>query len=117
MSKTITSPIVRWQGTVTLSEPLTLPQAEAIEQAQSLLQEKIKELVEKKITEFFFLELDKLKAVAINLCLEKWSLDNFTPLADNTVPFSPRKESHQLIDWLFDEILKVYTGDLEVPNE
>ncbi len=117
MSKTITSPIARWQGTVTLSEPLTLPQAEAIEQAQSSLQEKIKELVEKKITEFYFLELDKLKAGAINACLEKWSLDNFAPLADNTVPFSPRKASHELIDWLFNEVIKIYTGESEVPNE
>lgn len=116
MSKTISSPIVRWQGTVTLSEPLTLPQAEAIEQAQSALQEKIKELVENK-TEYFFLELDKLKTGAINACLEKWNLDNFTPLEDNTVPFSPRKESHDLIEWLFKEITKIYTGDQEIPNE
>lgn len=116
MSKTITSPIARWQGTVTLAEPLTLPQAEAIEQAQDALSEKIKELIEKN-TEHYFSELDKLKTGAINMCIEKWSLDNFTPLSDNTVPYSPRKDSHHLIDWLFSELVKIYSGESEVPNE
>jgi hypothetical protein len=30
---------------------------------------------------------------------------------------SPRKASHELIKWLFGEILKVYNGELDIPNE
>lgn len=116
MSKTVTSIIPRWQGTVILSEPLTLPQAEEIEQAKKGLAEKYKEIVEKQ-SDYFYSEIDKIKAPAIDACVEKWNLENFTPLSDNTVPFSPRGDSHALIEWLFSEIDKIYTGESEVPNE
>jgi len=112
MSKTITSPIARWQGTVTLSEPLTLPQAEAIEQGL----EPPKDIPADGL--IFNTVNDKRVMPAIFACVEKWELKDF-PVevnADN-FPFSPRGESHKLIDWLFGEIFKIYTGESEVPNE
>ena len=67
MSKTITSPIARWQGTVTLSDPLTLPQAERIEQAQSASQEKINELDETEVEGIKPILLSELDANVPNI--------------------------------------------------
>lgn len=112
MSKTITSPIARWQGTVTLSEPLTLPQAEAIEQGLEMPKDFPTEGL------VFNTVGDKLRLPAVFACVEKWELKDFP--ADVNIgnfPFSPRGDSHKLIDWLFSELFKIYTGDQEIPNE
>ncbi len=54
------------------------------------------------------------KLRAIKLCVEKWELQNFTA---EPFPFSPRKDTHKLIDWLWNEILTIYEGESIVPNE
>ena len=54
---------------------------------------------------------------AILSCVEKWELANFPETVTvDTFPFSPRIESHKLQEWIFEEISKVYGGEIEVPN-
>jgi hypothetical protein len=62
----------------------------------------------------WFTAIDGAKLPAVQACVEKWELENFNP---DPFPFSPRGDSHHLVDWIFQEILKIYIGDLEIPNE
>ena len=109
--KIITSPIKRWAGTVQIADPLTQAQAHEIEKATDLISEfrdTLKEGEKYKIS-----QVDDIHLPAILACVEKWELADFTL----PFPYSPRLESHNLIEWLFREILAVYVGDLKIPNE
>lgn len=108
MSKVITSPIPRWAGTVTLADPLTLPQAEAFQDSFELPEDNGK-------PQKYLLELDKLRVPCILACVEKWDLENFA-LIDGSLPFSPRLDSHKLIAWIHGEIRSIYLGELDIPN-
>jgi hypothetical protein len=112
MPKTITSPSKRWTGTVTLAEPLFLPQAEAIDMALQAPPG-----YEEKAT-IPYTALDKWHFPAILACVEKWNLAGFPdPVTIETIPMTPRPESHALIEWIFLEIKKIYIGEQEIPNE
>ena len=111
MSKKITSPVKQWAGSVTIADPLTLPQAQAIEAAMEGID------FEGKEQQVVITLLDEKKQPAIMLCVEKWELDNFNLCPDGTPPASPRLESHKLREWLFFELAQVYFGELIVPNE
>jgi hypothetical protein len=145
MSKVIISPIARWAGTVTIADPLTLPQAELIQDgferdepvelikarkdyfdcAKELGQEHeqtvklrlaLLELAER--TRPFHTVADKRQLPAIFACVEKWELANMPEkLTIDNFPASPRGDSHRLIEWLFEEICKVFNGEKEIPNE
>ena len=113
MSKVITSPIARWAGTVTIADPLTLPQVELFEAALELPAE-----AADKDGRVFLTVLDKPQIPALLACVEKWALSGFPEsVTADTFPMTPRKASHDLIAWLFGEIRKVYLGELEIPNE
>ena len=107
MSKVITSPVERWAGTVTISDPLTLTQARLIEAGM-----KQPEVAEGD--RVFLSVIDEAQVPAVLGCVEKWELKDFTP---DPFPASPRGDSHKLVDWLFREIFKVYIGEAEIPNE
>jgi hypothetical protein len=108
MSKQITSPVARWAGTVTIADPLTIPQAQLIE--AGLKQPEGHEDEER----IWLSVIDVMKLPAVIACVEKWELADFTP---DPFPASPRGDSHKLIDFIFAELLKVYFGEQIVPNE
>jgi Uma2 family endonuclease len=58
--------------------------------------------------------LDAEKLPAVLACVEKWELENFNP---EPFPASPRGASHKLIDFIFSELVTIYMGEKEVPNE
>lgn len=109
MSKVITSPIKRWTGTVTIADPLTIPQAQLIEAGM-----KQPEAQEADNGRVWLSVIDAMKLPAVLGCVEKWELENFT---SDPFPASPRADSHKLIDFIFSEILQVYFGEAIVPNE
>ena len=111
MSKVVTSPIERWSGSVTIADPLTIPQAMAIEAAMTPPERGDDDRIWLSV-------IDGNQLPAIFLCVEKWELKNMPEIltADN-FPASPRVQSHKLIDWLFYEIRKIYLGELEIPKE
>lgn len=111
MSKVIKSPLQRWAGEVTISDPLTLSQAHLIEDGLTQPQGG-------EDGRIWFTVIDDKQLPAILGCVEKWSLSNFpeNPTLEN-FPASPRGDSHKLIDWLFSEIRNVYFGEAQVPNE
>ena len=107
MSKQITSPLTRWAGTVTISDPLTIPQAHLIEAG-------LKQPEAQEEGRIWLSVIDEMKLPAILGCVEKWELENFT---HDPFPASPRSDSHKLVDWIYGELLKVYFGEAEIPNE
>lgn len=116
MPKIITSPVKRWVGTVTIADPLTLPQAEAIEAALDAGLDIDPEVIKKR-KGISFLTLDKPRVPAILACVEQWNLENFPDVkSGENFPYSPAKDRHAFVTWLFDEIKNIYFGELEIPN-
>lgn len=108
MSKVITSPSKRWAGTVTLADPLTLAHVEAIEQALE---------IQTDGERVYLSVIDKRNLPAVFACVEKWDLGNFPEAVTlDTFPMSPRKASHDLVQWLWNELMKVYVGEQDIPN-
>lgn len=106
MSKTITSPVKEFPGSVELPDRLTMPQALAFEQS-------IREgqaLEEASQTQY-----DAVMVEAICACVESWELEDFGQLAPDIFPATPRIASAELIAWLYGEIITLYNPD--VPNE
>ena len=105
MSKTITSPVDEFPGTVKLPNHLTMPQALAYEKAvrdgSALIEDGASQS-----------EFDAVMVQAICACVEEWHLDNFDQLAPDTFPFTPRQASNELVAWLFGEIVKLYNPDV-----
>ena len=113
MSKVITSPVQRWAGTVTIADPLTLPQAAVIEDAISGY-----EPTEGNVKIISLRVNDEKQLPAILACVEKWELAKFPESVTlENFPASPRAASHNLVSWIFQEIIKVYFGEAEIPNE
>lgn len=112
MSKVITSPYIRWAGTVTIADPMFLPQAEAFEASMTLPDE----LKDKK-GNISLLDIDRQRFPALLACVESWDLDGIpNPPTFETFPLSPRPDSHEIQDWIWREIRTVYLGELKIPN-
>lgn len=106
--KILSSPSKRWHGSVTISDPMTLPQVMAIEEVFGSPEGKgrvMKSVIDRKLLP------------AILACVEHWNLENFPEAVTvETFPATPRAESSALIRWLWNELYKVYIGETEIPN-
>jgi hypothetical protein len=111
MSKIITSPSKRWPGSVTIADPITLPQAEAINDARRHFYDNRKQEGEY----ISYLDLDKPRIPAIMACVEKWELKDFP--VNGSIPMSPEKSRHTLVNWIWKELEAIYDAEDEVPNE
>lgn len=124
--KRIESPSKKWAGYVLLHDPLNLEQVFAIEDVQdrsteiepSKFLQKISDVSGTSIGITWSSRTDKLIVPAILLCVKEWHLTGMPehPDVDN-FPASPRKDARQLLDWIWEEINKIYMGDVEIPNE
>lgn len=124
MPRKVKSPVARWKGTVTLCDPLTIEQVMAIEDALDAAtrvqpSDFLKKLKEDD-GEVNTAELkwssreDGLFIPVIMDCVEQWDLKNFTP---DPFPGTPRRDSHLLVQTLWSELLSIYQGEREIPNE
>lgn len=126
MTKRIESPSKRWAGYVVLHDPLNLEQVFAIEEVQDKAVDIEPSKFLQKANEAgvtvgttWSSRTDKIIVPAILLCVAEWHLENFPDevTADN-FPATPRKDARALIDWLWNEINIIYSGEIEeVPNE
>jgi hypothetical protein len=108
MSKVLTSPIKRFPGTVTISDPLTLPQVIAFERsinADKALDKTV------SVGEHNLVLLPGMCA-----CVEEWHLDGLGQLTPETFPGTPRGSSIHLIIWLVNAISDLYREADEIPN-
>ena len=105
MPKIVISPSLRWPGQVSVSSPLTLPQAlaweKAIRNAQSIGGEGT-------LTDYNYAVLPGICA-----CVEKWELEGIDNPTPDTFPATPRKDSVELITWLMNEVSRIYVGEEE----
>jgi hypothetical protein len=107
MSKIITSPIKRWPGTVTLSDPLTYPQRFAYEDSL----EAARGLGETTIGRIHYALLPGVLA-----CVEKWELTGMPAvIATETFPSTPKKSAAELLSWLVKEVATLFEESEDVP--
>lgn len=110
MPKVVTSPVKRWSGTVTLADPLTIAQVQKIEEALTPPESGADGKV-------WISALDAGKIPALIACAMEWKLEDFPEAVTlDTFPASPRKDSHALVEALFAELIRIYAGEVEIPN-
>jgi len=107
MSKTITSPVKRFSGTVTIADPLTFPQVAALDEAMF----QASELGDNVRQSRFNATLEP----AVMACVESWDISGMTAHPQH-MPASPRAAANELFDWLMREILALYKEADEIPN-
>ena len=108
--KIITSTVKKWPGTVTLHDPLTIPQVltleTAIVAANSLGEGATRTAADAAI-------LPGLLA-----CVERFDLAGLpAQIGAETFPGTPRRSSAELIAWLTKEIMRLYAEANDVPFE
>ena len=108
MSKTVTSPVKHFPGSVVLADPQTYPQYLAWRAA---------------VTEAAGIEdIDlKFQAFIPGVCavVEKWELEGYGTLTPDNFPATPRLAAVSLVGWLVGEVNKIVTGagTDSLPNE
>lgn len=108
-----------WTGNLILACPMTLPQAEAFERAIDESNDLFPKPGENPLEgKFWWSKIDKPRLAGVLACVEKWNIPDFPEVVSlESFPFSPRHESHLFIEWLFDEVRKIYTNEANIPNE
>lgn len=123
--KRIDSPSKRWAGYVVLHDPLLFSMVSAINEAQDKSAElKPSALLSQRdgtgkitVEMNWVADMDYLRIGAICKCVSEWHLEKFPEtVTPDTFPMSPRKDRQELVSWLWEEIGKVYEGEVEVPN-
>ena len=109
MSKTIVSPVKKWPGSVTISDPLNISQAMAFEEA-------INGAKDSGNPNFTSAAYCHVLLPGIFACVEKWELDGLEGVTPDTFPGTPKIASASLIAWLTTEISKLYREADEIPN-
>ena len=101
-----------WGGYVVLSDPLTLEQEAAFEQAAHEAKKARDKYGDEIISTFVLVWLP-----AVLLCVEKWTLQDFPeqPTILN-FPTRPIKELAGLISMLVKEITALYVESIDIPN-
>lgn len=117
MSKKIVSEIKGWEGSVTIADPLLLPQSLAIRKA--IIEEA--KFFNKKKGEFTIKEdvvieeLLLVKLPSILLCIEDWNIEGRTQPTAETFPFAGTGENQgdaiDFVNMLRSEILDLYNQD------
>ena len=118
MPRVLNSPVARWPGSITLSDPLDISQVMAIDEAKDAEYDvkPSKAMSAIRGEDLVWTSgLDHARLPAILVCVEKWELENFS--VEPKFPATPRNESHQLVDFLWKELQKIYDGEVAVPNE
>ena len=110
MSKVITSPVKRFPGTVTLSDPLTFPQVFAFDDA-------IKEVNALPEDDTSWTRKYYIIMQGICPCIEQWNLEGLGQLTADNFPATPKVPIANLIMWLAGEIYQLYRDAEDVPLE
>jgi hypothetical protein len=105
MGKVIQSPVTRWPGTVTLSDPLSFPQSFAFEdglEAAAALPEKHKKSIRRNHAALL---------PGVCACVEAWELKGLPEvITPDNFPSTPIEDAASLCAWLIDAVLELHTG-------
>ena len=117
MPKIVTSPVKRFPGTVTLSDPLTYPQYFAMEDAFNEVK-RLRETAEENGEEVSPQRYNATVMAGAVKCVEDHDLKGVAkPLTADNFPASPGASSMRLAAWLTNEVVAIYTTEQEDPNE
>lgn len=132
MSKLRECKVKGFEGHVIFHDPLNMEQVFAIEEAQDAATELEPSKFLTKINEMrgvkddageavkisWSSKADKLFMPAIILCVKEWHIDNMPEeVSIDTFPMTPRSVASELVNWLWTEVIKIYQGEVAVPNE
>jgi hypothetical protein len=107
MSRTITSPVKRWPGTVTLADPLNAVQFIAWRNAMKGAPD--------PAADYDLYCLALLPGVCA--CVERWDLEGLGQLSPETFPYTPRSDADPLLGVLVRELRRIVQGiDAPDPN-
>ena len=102
MSKKIDSPVKRFPGSVTLSDPLTFPQSiqfgNAVRESIDMSTENSEE----------YYEYVKVIVPAIKVCVESWDIEEGGDLTHETFPSTPRESAPELLAWIISEVSALF---------
>jgi len=110
MPKTCVSPVKYFSGHVVLTDPIPLPQVGIFERSIA----DSRALVAPTLA-----EVQAAAVPGILACVDEWHLAHLSKeqLSPDNWPGTPREASAALIQWLVSEIMLVYRGELEIPND
>lgn len=119
MGKVITSPVKKWPGTVTLCDPLSLPQVvevrkaleSAIEVAGSGETDKDGDRIIADLAAYH----NELLPAFLS-CVEIWELEGLEN-PPNPFPGTPRASAAELMNWLSTEVIALFAEAETAPNE
>ena len=131
MSRTVTSPIARFPGTVTLRDPITFPALIAWKDAwEEALKWATRSETPGKVDVSDIYRFRSALIPGIAACIESHALVNAKPGAENgnrpalpaslsldNFPASPELDALQLIAWLTDEVQKVINEVEDDPKD
>jgi hypothetical protein len=110
VSRTITSPVKRFSGTVELADPLTFPQVFAFQDSLDA----VKAAEEEGDT----YRVNYAALPGIIACVEAWHLEGMPErVTIESFPATPPIAAARLIAWLYGEITKGFQDAETVPNE
>lgn len=108
------SPVTRFPGSVNLPDFLNIRQ---VRQFQDAFFGDPNELVEQDKKIFLSINDEKILPVLLEI-VQAWHIDGVpaNPTVE-TFPATPVNPAHELIQWIAKEVLRLYIGEIEVPNE
>ena len=107
MSRTITSPVKRFAGTVVLHDPLTFDQVFAFQDAMDAAREAGDN----------YLRVNHAVLPGVLACVEEWHLANIPDgVTIESFPATPPVQVARLISWLVEEVAKAFAEAEEIPN-
>ena len=108
----IESPVTRFPGHVILPEFLNIGQVRAFEDA--LGDPDAGQVENKKV----WISLsDERRLPAVLQCVQEWHIQGVPEKPTlETFPMTPLVPAHDLLNWIFGELLKMWTGETEIPN-
>ena len=118
MSKTLTSPILEFSGTVVIPARMTMPQVLSWERSTREQREFLDGLQAEGQQTFSTSGIDNLVIPVLCEIVEEWHIDGMNGnTAPDNFPATPRLASHKFIEWLGGEVRKVYLGETDIKNE
>ncbi len=122
MAKVIESPVKKWPGKITISDPLSMIQVLALEEVvnerDAYHKNGASEEGDEAVNGHSMIKSRSLLIPALIGCVESWDLEGLDkPNGIEDWPGSPLKESGELINWMFTEIWALLELSTEVPND
>ena len=107
LSRTITSPVKRFEGTVVLADPLTFDQVFAFQDAMDAA----------RAAGENYLKVNHAVLPGVLACVEAWHLANIPEgVTLETFPATPPVAVARLIAWLVEELSKEFEDAETIPN-